>query len=515
VVEAFLAHVPLVVATADRPPELRAVGAPQTIDQIRLFGSHVKASVEMATPGDADELLRYAHHWGMRAAATASAAPQGPVHCNFPFREPLIPSPPETADSTVFPAAFAEAPPPPIQHATRRPTPAQIAPLLATLAEVDRGIVVCGPQSDSRFPPLVVRLAAVLGFPILADPLSQVRCGPHDRASVIDAYDGFLRDDAVAAALLPEAVIRFGAAPVSKPLTQFIDCAAESAAVDGAPFIQILVTDGETWSDPSLRTTQAIGADASAFCQGMLALLPAEGKGELPGTSAWLRRWQACNVAARSAIADAFDADASLSEPRVAAELAGLLPDGATLFAGNSMPVREVDGFFPGDARPIRVLANRGAGGIDGIVSSALGASIAVDGPLVLLIGDLSLYHDLNGLAAIARHGLDATIVLLNNDGGGIFSFLPQADEVSEFETLFGTPHGLTFASAAALYGLDHRAVDSPADFADAVRESLNAPGVQIVEVRTERHANVAVHRDIWKRVATRCREALAECTSP
>ena len=189
------------------------------------------------------------------------------------------------------------------------------------------------------------------------------------------------------------------------------------------------------------------------------------------------------------------------------AELAGLLPPGATLFAGNSMPVRDLDAFFPGGSRPVRFLANRGASGIDGVVSSALGASAVRPGPLVLVIGDLSFYHDMNGLLAARRFGLLATVVLLNNDGGGIFSLLPQAEDPEHFEELFGTPHGLDFRYAAEMYGLVYHRVDCRDDFRAAVRESMASEGVTVLEDRTDRRANARLHRELWQGAAQAIRQ--------
>jgi 2-succinyl-5-enolpyruvyl-6-hydroxy-3-cyclohexene-1-carboxylate synthase len=195
-----------------------------------------------------------------------------------------------------------------------------------------------------------------------------------------------------------------------------------------------------------------------------------------------------------------------LFEGKVFAELAGLLPGGALLYAGNSMPIRDLDTFFPGGDNAVRLLANRGANGIDGVVSSALGAAAAEQGPAVLVIGDLSFYHDSNGLLAAMQHHLNLTIVLLNNDGGGIFSFLPQAGEPEHFETLFGTPHGLDFRPLAQMYGARYERVSGWPAFRAAVQRGLADGGLHIVEVRTERARNVTLHREMWKVVS----EALA-----
>ncbi|MBI4571084.1 MAG: 2-succinyl-5-enolpyruvyl-6-hydroxy-3-cyclohexene-1-carboxylic-acid synthase [Chloroflexi bacterium] len=491
VVEAYHARVPLLVLTADRPPELRDVGANQTIDQVRLYGSHVKWSVEVPLPEASKEAIRYARVLACRAAATARDGQPGPVHLNFPFREPLVPTGEEGEPAG---AREKRLPYVSISEAPRRPAPAELAPLAAELRSRPRGVIVCGPQDDPAFPTAAVRLGEALGYPVLADPLSQVRCGPHHRRLVIDSYDAFLRDAELAEELAPDVVLRFGATPTSKALLQYLERHARSR--------QILVDGGDGWSDPDLVASDLLRADARSLCEALLAALPSPARSDgVTGRSGWVERWVRTGQGTRAALQERL-AEPGLSEPRVFSELAELLPDGATLFAGNSMPVRDLDAFFPGGGRRVRFLANRGASGIDGVVSAALGVSAVSEEPLVLVLGDLSFYHDMNGLLAAKRHDLSATIVLLNNDGGGIFSFLPQADELEHFEELFGTPHGLDVRHVAELYGLDYRMIDGWATFRSAVRESTASRGVTLLEVRTDRRANVALHRDLWAAVS-------------
>lgn len=494
VVEAWYAHVPLLVLTADRPPELRDVGANQTIDQVRLYGPHVKWSVDVPLPEASDEAIRYARTLACRASAKARASRAGPVHLSFPFREPLVPTgaeAPPGARETRLPYVS-------INEAPRRPAPAELAPLAAELRSSPRGLIVCGPQDGPDFPAAAVRLGEALGYPVLADPLSEVRCGPHYSRLVIDSYDAFLRDADIAEELAPDVALRFGATPTSKPLLQYLQRHARCR--------QILVGEDDGWNDPALIVSDLLRVDPRALCEALLAALPSAARpGGVDGGSDWsdwLERWVQIGQRTRAALQARLAAEGGLSEPRVFSELAGLLPDGATLFIGNSMPVRDLDTFFPGSGRRIRFLANRGASGIDGVVSSALGASAVSEGPLVLVIGDLSFYHDMNGLLAAKRYDLSATIVLLNNGGGGIFSFLPQADEPEYFEELFGTPHGLDFHHVAELYGLGYRQIDGWEAFRSAVRASIAAPGVTLLEVRTDRRANVALHRDLWASVA-------------
>lgn len=491
VVEAYYSRVPLIVLTADRPHELRDCGAPQTINQLNLYGAHVRWFVDLAEPAAIPGLEDHVRTIAGRAVATARAGPAGPVHINCPYREPLVPAPGEPV--VVGAGRPSGRPYLAVAQGRRAPTPAQVATLAADLAATRRGLLVCGPQDDPALAEPLVRLATRLGYPLLADPLSQVRCGRHDRSLVVDGYDAFLRDERFVEHSAPEVVIRFGAMPTSKPLLLYLQRHRHGRQI---------VVDGEAgWNEPTQAAADMLQADAGLLCAALAEALP-PALAEEPDRAAWRARWTAADRLARAALATRLAALDELFEGKVFAELAGLLPDGAVLYAGNSMPVRDLDTFFAGSARSIRLLGNRGANGIDGVVSSALGAGAGGARPLVLVIGDLSFYHDSNGLLAARQHGLDATIVVLNNDGGGIFSFLPQAAEPEHFEALFGTPHGLDFRPLAELYGATFTRVATWDEFRAAVGRSLQQGGLNIVEVPTERRRNVTLHREMWPVVA-------------
>lgn len=483
VAEARYGRVPLVVLTADRPAELRELGAPQTIDQSRLYGPHAKWFLEMPLPEATEGAARHAQIVAARAAVTANEAPAGPVHLNFPFREPLIPSLDRSPGWSMHRGGTTVA-----RSAPRRITSAELAPLADELRSLTDGIIVCGPQDSPSLVPAVVALASALGYPLLADPLSLVRCGPHDRSLVVDAYDAFLRDPLTSDRLRPGVVLRLGALPTSKPLFQFLQRHC------GVP--QIVVDEAE-WPDPIHTGTDIYHADPGSFCRSLLSAV-----GERRGHTEWMGAWMSRSERARASMNAQITASQDVSEPAVFTDLARVLPDRATLYVGNSMPVRDLDTFFPGSALDVRFLANRGANGIDGVVSSALGASTACHGPLVLVIGDLSFYHDMNGLLAAKRHNLSATIVLINNDGGGIFSFLPQAGWPEQFEELFGTPHGLDFRAACELYDIGYERVRNRDRFTAAVTHSIASSGVQVIEVRTDRRSNVDLHRAVWRDAA-------------
>jgi 2-succinyl-5-enolpyruvyl-6-hydroxy-3-cyclohexene-1-carboxylate synthase len=518
VVEAFHGRVPLAIVTADRPPEFRDRGSAQTIDQVRLFGTQVKWFIDLPVFDTTADLLAHVRSVAGRAVATAAEGPKGPVHINVPFREPLIPAgPPQAHDAEA--AGRSAQPVSDTQFVVtlegRRVLPgADMARLATRLRGIERGLIIAGPQDDPTLPDALARLAAATGYPILADPLSQARIGPHDRSRVVAHGDFIARPGKWIDAHRPEIVIRFGAMPTSKPLLQLLQSARpEQLVVDG---------DGG-WREAALLPTTFIHADGAGFADAIgaaLALAPATTT--LP--SRWADDWLAADRVAAEAIS-AWLAGPSVRaesfEPLPFAILADLMPDGAVLWAGNSMPVRDMDTYLPSRPADVRCMANRGANGIDGVVSSALGAAAADVGPVVLVVGDLSFLHDLNALVMAKLHGLSATIVLTNNDGGGIFSFLPQAStdnpEVGlpeAFEELFGTPHGVEFGPVVRALGAEHRSVSS-ADLRQALADSIGSPGVQVLEVRTDRSRNVVLHREAAGAVSTALDALLAAESRP
>ena len=476
VLEAFYSRVPLVVLTADRPHEVREVGANQTIDQIRLYGEHVKWFFDLAEPHASPRLVRHARAVGARAAATAMAEPAGPVHLNCPFREPLIPDlSRRAAQAPVISAA-----------AGRRTASPELVQNVASTLGGRRGLIVCGPQPDPELPPAVADLAKRLEYPILADPLSGVRYGPHDQSLVLDAYDAVLRGPIEWAA--PEVIVRFGAVPTSKSLLQFLERhpSAQHLLVDG----------GGGWRDPTGLVTDIVHADPVRLSGDLVRALP-----EPAASSGWAHAWLRADRAARRAIDDHLSELDELFEGKVFARLRTRLPDAATVYVGNSMPVRDLDAFLASSPCAWSVLGNRGVSGIDGVVSSAMGASAARRGPVILVIGDLSFYHDMNGLLAARRHDLDLLAILLNNDGGGIFSFLPQAEQPAYFEELFGTPHGLDFEPFVEGYGGRFVRVGAWDEFDAAVTDGLGRGGLCVIEVPTNRARNVQLHREVWQTV--------------
>jgi 2-succinyl-5-enolpyruvyl-6-hydroxy-3-cyclohexene-1-carboxylate synthase len=483
IVEAKISRVPLVVLTADRPHELRDVGAPQAIDQIHLYGGHVKWFAEMAPPENTEEMIGYARTVCARACAESVKAPAGPVHLNFPFREPLIPKLDENLfSSPQRPAGFVS-----IQQGGLVLEDAVFKEIADVLSTVKKGIIICGPIDDSRFLPEAVRLSEALDFPILADPLSQLRSGKHGKALVIDGYDSFLRTDAAKEALKPEVVIRFGSMPVSKALTLFLK--------ENKNARQIVVDGGGGWRDPSLLSTDMLYCNEAIFCEKVQAYASHREPG-----GEYSALWKKVNEKTKAVLAEAGSI-VEMSEGKLFLQLADLLPEESTLFVGNSMPIRDLDTFFHNNEKGIRAMGNRGANGIDGIISTALGAGLYAQ-PLYLVLGDLTFFHDLNGLIASKLHKINIHVLLINNNGGGIFSFLPQAGEKKNFELLFGTPLDLDFEHAAKLYGGKYVRTETWEDFEGAIKEGHRKSGLQVTEILTNRDKNLAEHRELWNRVS-------------
>jgi 2-succinyl-5-enolpyruvyl-6-hydroxy-3-cyclohexene-1-carboxylate synthase len=483
VIEAHEAAVPLILLTADRPPELRDLGAGQTIDQIKLYGDAVKWFVELGVPDATPDRMRWVRALACRAYWTAAGGRPGPVHINIPLREPLVLDEP-LSDEEPGAGGRPHGHPWLVQEASAPATPAAIP----RRHEFSRTVFVAGDLGPNRA--LGARLAAFAArarVPLLADPLSGARSGP----AAIAYFDLILRERELARQLTPDVVCRIGELPTSKPLRTWI------AGLDQAH--HVLFAPDERWSDPSARVTQRIVGSLEDLLERVAhdEVLADDGD--------WLDRWTQADSAVAHAIGESLTA-AGLSEPATVTALAEFLPPSATLFVGASMPIRDVEEFFPVLNEPPRVMANRGANGIDGTVSSAFGVAAASAGQVVLVLGDLTLAHDIGGLLAARRLGLKLTIVVINNNGGGIFNFLPVSSHGDAFEQHIATPAGLDFTHAAALYSCRHERVESVDDLISALKQAVSVAETTIIEVLTNRAANRNVHHMVESAALARLR---------
>jgi 2-succinyl-5-enolpyruvyl-6-hydroxy-3-cyclohexene-1-carboxylate synthase len=572
-IEAHEARVPLLLLTADRPPELREVGAGQAIDQLKLFGSAAKWFFEVGVHDASPERLRWIRTLACRAFWTAAEGRPGVVHLNFPLREPLVLDGPlpgdETGRADGGPYVGSPSDSPRVKRVPTRDaielrvgqTP-DLARAEARLAELvgaaRRGVVVAGrhernhggasgDRERSASPgrhslgEAAAEFCEAVGWPLLADPLSGARRGP----AAVAHYDALLRDEGFLSSHRPDLVLRVGDLPVSKPLRTWLGGLADVC--------QVALDPERAWQDPASVLSESLALKPAAalrrLCEAARksreapSAVPARASGNpasdagrpsvSPSEPDWLAGWRSGDELAAEAILATLrpgvENAGALSEPAVAAELGVLLPEAATLFVASSLPVREIETFWPVRADPPRVLCNRGANGIDGTVSSAFGAAALAQEPVVLLIGDVALAHDIGGLLAVPRLGLALTIVLLDNEGGGIFDFLPvsqapmgreidgalagdgryASDEVLEnrssddvYTRHVATPTGLDFAHAAALYGLSHERVRDLPAFRAALEGALAGHGSSIIEVHGTRIANVELYGRVWEAVS-------------
>jgi 2-succinyl-5-enolpyruvyl-6-hydroxy-3-cyclohexene-1-carboxylate synthase len=456
VIEAWEARVPLIVLTADRPPELREVGAGQAIDQIKLYGSSVKWFVEVGNHPPGRETAIHHRALGCRAYWTAASGRPGPVHLNVPLREPLAPEP-EDLHSPDWEGRPGGRPWTELREHASAPHADDVHALAERMASTPRGAIVCGPCAEEIAEP-AARLAAVTGWPLLAEPTSGVRCGEHDRSHVVAHYDVLLRAEGFTADHPAELVLRVGDTPTSKPLRTWL-----------AEHPQVLIDPHATWHDPTRRAELILASAAAPTLDALGSAI--EMRSAQPDPD-WLESWRSADELVPAELADAPDD----FEPKLIAALEGELPDGALLWVSSSMPIRDVEAYFPQSDKRLRVLANRGANGIDGVVSSALGAAIATGQPTWVLIGEIALQHDAGGLLAARRAGVQLEIVCIDNRGGAIFDFLPVAEHADQvaYEQHIATP--------------------TTTDI-----ESL-APGIRLL--RTDRATNVELHRALVERVA-------------
>jgi 2-succinyl-5-enolpyruvyl-6-hydroxy-3-cyclohexene-1-carboxylate synthase len=486
VVEADEAAVPLIVLTADRPPELRGIGAGQTIDQLKLYGSAVRWFCEVGTHDADDAGLLQFRSVACRAFAAARGEPRpGPVHLNVPWREPLSPAPAAGAVTATKSLALegrdgrpltAVVPP------TGSPSSALIDALAERVRSKPRGAIVVGRQTDPELGPALAALAEATGYPILPEPTSQVRMGSHDRSRVAWSYDSIAR--AEPGWLLPEQVLRFGEMPTSKSLRQWL----ADNQVD-----QICVVP-HGWNEPTLIGAAMVRADPVAVARDLRELL-AEHSGP---DEDWLRSWTRADAGAAAAIEEELGADTEPTEPSIHAQLGRLYASGDVVYTASSMPIRDQEAFVAAGPADVTFLCNRGTNGIDGLVSSGAGAATASGRPTWIVTGDLGLVYDATGLGAIRGSGVPVRVVVINNEGSGIFEFLPHAEQVEreEFEALFGTPSPIEPKKLAAIHGLPYKQIKRVGDLEAASSEA------GMIEIRTARKPNVEVHRRIAKRVA-------------
>ncbi|WP_298844202.1 2-succinyl-5-enolpyruvyl-6-hydroxy-3-cyclohexene-1-carboxylic-acid synthase [Clostridium sp.] len=461
IVEAKYSGVPLILLTADRQPELRNVGAPQTIDQNNIFGNFTKYYEELALPEESESMYRYVRVVMQRAFASAMSKEYGVIHINVPLRDPLIPDL-SKLDFTVGRS----------KNKFEYIQGEKQGSLDNLILKNKNGIIICGGDAYSNYHKEVIEMGERLKAPILADPISNLRNYSND--IIIDSYDAFLKNDNIKRELEPEFIIHIGQVPVSKRLQQFLTMHQE--------VLYIQVGESFKYCNPSLSTKRFIATSPKLFAESICTE---------NSNREYLDKWLRYQKQMREKLKRAKDEE-HLFEGKLIQELQSMLPEKSRLVVANSMAIRDMDYFFEARNQNIKVLCNRGANGIDGTVSTALGISIA-NHPTVLLTGDLAFYHDLNGLLIGKTHKLNLIILLLNNDGGGIFRYLPQSKE-NHFQHLFLTPQGINFEGVKTLYNTIYFEAKDYSSFNDCFNEALTLEGIKLIEVKIDSELSKKLH---------------------
>ena len=476
VVEAHHSETPILICTADRPAELQGVGAPQTIDQQNLYGVAIRKFVNAEVADDSES-----HTWRHIARdlfATSLGDVQGPVHLNLRFREPLMGFatnlPPRDANDAVITKKVAL----PSSRSLRK---------LNKALESEKGLIIAGPENYRV--ESILRLAENLGWPIVADPRSGTRV---PNKLVVAGADAILRDEDFSKRLRPDVVLRFGTLPASKVVNSWLS---------GSGANQVVITTTPSLTDPDRQCSLHIVSDIDELCAGLVSVHSKESVRKR--SLSWLDKWVAAEDSAQKAINAALADEPGLTEPGVARAIYALVPEASHLVVSSSMPIRDVE-WFGAPRNGLRVHANRGANGIDGVVSTAVGVALATRQPTTLLIGDIALLHDVNGLINLASRKIDLRIVVIDNNGGGIFSFLPQAQALDEakFEKIFGTPHDANIKMLAQAHQINTHELTNISDLA----EVLSQRGPWLARVVTDRQENVKVHERINQMVASNLR---------
>ena len=466
VIEANHSGTPLILLSADRPPELQNCGANQTIDQADLFNRQVRLFLDPGPAAATSEGLRQIREKGIEAVHQALGQNPGPVHINLPFREPLTPKdvPEPSYSNSNSPA--------PKQ---RLQIDAEQIKRITDIISHGPGIIICGPSTpEAGLSQTIAELARRLRLPVVADPLSNVRFGAHGHSNIISNYDGFLRHQEFIDHTLPTWVLRFGAMPISKSLEQYLERNNPET---------ILCAPRGDWPDPLHLTKEIVRANPVALCDALMETKL------LPEHDNWLKRFQQAEQLTNAAQPD--NNSDQPCEDLIVQELIYAIPDEAVLFSGNSLPIRHLDRWSGNATKSIRIVANRGASGIDGNISSLLGLAAASRQRIFGLLGDLAFYHDMNGL--LAARNIDGVIVLLNNGGGGIFGHLPQA-ELAQFNRHWLTPTNLDFSKVAELYGLNFHRINKQSELTPALEIAMAEHGLSILEVMVDREHALARH---------------------
>ncbi|OTP11868.1 2-succinyl-5-enolpyruvyl-6-hydroxy-3-cyclohexene-1-carboxylic-acid synthase [Enterococcus sp. 10A9_DIV0425] len=471
--EAKEANIPLVILTADRPPEARGVGAPQTMDQQKLYSNHVKNYTEMALPEDSKEFLRYSYWHGANSAATSVATPAGPVHVNLPFREPLIPDLSLAVEFSFY-----------ARHFSSKKIVEEVPELPEWMSK--KGLIIIGRALSSDQARKLIDLAEYLKWPIIGDPLSNLATCKKTSRNYIPHADLIFSQKLPES---PEVIWQFGNLPVAKNVMIYIKKYLNTNIE------YVVIDEREEWQDFLHLGTSFLPMDIQVFCE--LVQTQGEAHGFSAKNTLWLSHWQKAHQLAQAIIKEELTKK-GFSESQASSQLLQLMHPNEVLFLSNSNAIRLVDRLAYPVKKEIDVMGNRGVNGIDGILSTAAGISATKRERTFVLIGDLALFHDMNALQQIKMLELPITLIVLNNNGGGIFSFLPQKElEKEDFEPLFATPIHLDLEKVASLYDGLYFQPKTVQEWEKAIHQSRKQTNWSLIEIKGKQNDPV----ELWQNI--------------
>lgn len=494
IIEAYQQNVPLIVCTADRPPELLNCGANQTINQDNLYQNHIRWFFNAGVPEPIAERLHHIRTIARRAVREATALESGPVHINLPFRKPFEPDVfTDTIDAQLLRTVRNDA----IEEISREkvavaPNPASIREIVSIVRKSERGLLIVGPGDDCpEFSKQITEMASLLSYPILADGASQLRYGYHNKQMIFTHYDAYLKAASFVQRLTPEVILQFGGTVSSKGLELFLN---------EQNVFKIHINRGGKWIDPSNYLRSVVQSDPETFC----SMMNEELRNTIPVNTRrdWLADFENAEAHAASTRREMIDCTDTLFEGKILKTVLNEIPEGSDVMISNSMPIRDLDYFVPAIEKKLRIHTNRGASGIDGINSTALGIAASSKSPVYLITGDLAFYHDLNGLISVNKFGISLTVILINNNGGGIFELLPISEYRDVFQQYFLTPHDLKFAPFVEAYGGTHRLITSWGDLLSGLRDTAKSDGLHVYEIQTDARTSTDLRRKYWEKVA-------------
>lgn len=492
IIEAYQQRIPLIVCTADRPPELLDRGANQTINQINLYKNHIRWFIDAGLPEAIPEKIKFIKSAAKKSVYKSLVESKGPVHLNFPFKKPFEPDAftdevekdlIDLSKSSFIENNF---------HAKKEKNISSqkwFNEILNFLKKFEKGLIIAGPENyDPHFHKNCKILAEKLGYPILADGASQLRFGKHNKENILSNFEGILRSAPFSNNYQPEIILQFGRTVTSKALENYLKKCNS---------IRFMINEFGDWFDPANKATAAIACKPFLFCEKMLEAI----NNKINRKSEWLKNFVCAESISAKIKRETIYKAKFPNESRIIKEILDVIPENSNIMISNSMPIRDFDYFAYKTEKDIAVYNNRGASGIDGIISTALGVSAESKKTTVLLTGDLAFYYDLNGLLAAKKYSLPLIVVLINNNGGGIFEVLPISKYKNIFKEYFITPHSLEFSNFVKAYNGKYKLIKNWGNFKNSFKQALTNKTFSVLEIKTDASKSLNQRENYWKEV--------------